>query len=78
MTLLGLQERKRELTIKRNYAFDRYIAADAEAQKAMRVMAQADNDLMVLELELQKFNAEQSMRASDKAWADKNDGRPTV
>ncbi len=68
-TLLGFQERKRELTIKRNYAFSAYIDADAAAREAMKTMTYCDNELLCLELDLQKFNAEQNRAASDAAWA---------
>lgn len=74
ITLLGLQERKRELQLKRHYAYARYIAHDAEAQKAMRIMSQVDNDLLVLEFDFQKLTAAESMQASDKAWSDKEGG----
>jgi hypothetical protein len=68
----GLIERRRELTTRRMYAERNYIFHDGEAQKFMRVMAKADNDLMVLQFEIQKAQVLDAMQASDavgeKKW----------
>lgn len=68
---LGFAERKRELMIKRNYAYERYCEADALAQTQVKIMSYCDNELLCLEFDLQKFNAEQNMQASDHTWLDK-------
>ena len=72
--LLGLQERRRELELKRRYATMHYKRHSLECQNAIAAMAQADDDLMVLEFQIQEFNKEQSMADSEKAWAAKEGG----
>lgn len=71
LSLIALQERKRELTLKRRYALGAYKTAEIAKLEALSTISRCMNDLLVLEFQIQRLNTEQTMTASDKAWAEK-------
>lgn len=68
MTLSELNHRKRELTVKLNYARDRHFEALCAADEEMDRMIKTQGELLNIEFLIQKARAETGMVESDKAW----------
>lgn len=69
MTLAELNHRKRELTVKLNYARDRHMEALMAADDEMGLMIKTQGELLNIEFLIQKAKAEETMASSDTAWS---------